>query len=128
MATLQVPFRRVLVNDLVHSFCYAVRCKARNGALPEDSWPHILLGPQRLDMTKAREAFEPMLLAPFIAYAFAKQVYSYEATLCVLKISDHLRSFSPRERLYAVELMEKFYGYRISTRNVVEADDQHHFW
>lgn len=99
--------RKALVNDVVHSFCYVVRSKMPGGDTSIFDWPFMLLGRQSL--TGPVAPFNPQILVPFVSYAYAKQIYTYSATCAVMIVSDYLRRFTEEERIYATQLMAKYY-------------------
>lgn len=103
--------RKALVNDVVHSFCYACRNNV--------AWPVVILS----DATHAFAAssLPAGLLTPFVAYAFSVQSNYILANRQVILLAGFLRTFSPTEQLYASALLERYYGY--STREVSCADD-----
>lgn len=92
--------RKLLVNDVVHSFCYCVRKQRR-------VWPHVILGIQPIDGELGEITAAD--LAPFVIYAnIVTWNYSY-VLQHIAAVSWALRRFSLEERSYASYLMSKYY-------------------
>jgi hypothetical protein len=103
--------RKALVNDVVHSFCYAARQAPAEGS-SSVPWPNVLLGKHPLLTTKIVHMgyFDPRRLIPFVAYAYAANRWPWAATNNILTLSDCMRRFTVKEQDYAIYLMERYYG------------------
>lgn len=100
--------RKALVNDVVHSFCYAVRTGR--------AWPVVILQ-QRFEVSLA--TYPAQDLVPFACYAYCKQRNYLLANRQIVLLSSWLRVLTAEERNYAATLMEKYYGITISARETV---------
>lgn len=109
-----MSIRKALVNDIVHSFCYAIRSNKQ--------WPVVILG-NKYETTTAH-SFPLQALIPFTNYAYSKQRNYILANRHIILIASWLRAFSTEEQQYAVTLMQKYYGYNISTTETSQQDNQ----
>lgn len=118
MATLQA--RKPLVNDVVFSFCYACRhCGAQ-----EYDWVYPIFGTRFRATSGLPDKIEADTFAVFISYALSKQPNYIIAMRQVIHMATWLRNFNQLERAYALELMERYYGTRISVGKIVGADNR----
>lgn len=96
-----------LVNDLVHSFCFAARTHCRD-------LPLVVLG---YEPHRGREIWPPSkedctFILPFAVYAFKHATGLVEATRLLYVMSGYCRILSAAERALAHQVMEKYYGVR----------------
>jgi len=97
----------VLVNDLVHSFCFAARTHCAD-------LPLVVLG---YEPHRGREIWPPgkedcTFILPFAIYAFTRARNMVEATRLLYVMSGYCRILSREERTLAHEILEKHYGIR----------------
>jgi len=98
--------RRPLVNDIVHSFCYASRTA-------DTTWPVVMMD-RKTPSIDSTIGELPEDLTPFIAYALSKNKNYIKATRTIVLMMAWLRTFNSDEQVYAVHLMKEYYGYRSS--------------
>lgn len=99
--------RKPKVNDLVAGFCYAARSQLNviefvvlgsEGHIAD--WPHVGFDEREFSRW----------LAPFAFYAMRHHLSYILAQRLVILFAGYCRKLSAEERVYAYEIMEKYYG------------------
>ena len=95
--------RKSLVNDIVHSFCFAIRQHDRHC-----KWPMLILGNEHPGVSGGHIVLPSM--AALTAYAYAIEPNYVIANQHLALLAIWLRVMSVDEQLYAADLLEKYYA------------------
>lgn len=102
--------RRALVNDLVHSFCFACRASTKQQGI---AWPAVILEQKLPAIAAPHSEFDSVYLVYPAAYAFANQPNYILATRIIILYASWFRTLSIDERNYTLQLFKDYYGFNI---------------